>query len=108
MKSQISAVGGNNWYIFLGLLHWMMQLAKMMEQYSTGIYDDASQDAGYDVHGDRIMWDFLADAYRAWGQAEDEDDYMYAPDPSDDDRPGGRRRRWPRMRSPRRRPRTSA
>lgn len=85
MKSAIAAVGGNNWYIFLGLLHWMMQLAKMMEQYSTGIYDEASQEAGYDVHGDRIMWDFLAAAYGEWGQNEDEDEYMYLADPNDDE-----------------------
>ncbi|OCK82215.1 hypothetical protein K432DRAFT_349457 [Lepidopterella palustris CBS 459.81] len=74
MKSQIAAVGGNNWSTFLGLLHWMMQLARMMDQYSNGSYDDACLDAGYDVSGDRIIFDFLSDAYRTWLQVEDEDD----------------------------------
>jgi kinetochore protein NDC80 len=74
MKSQISAVGGNNWSTFLGLLHWMMQLARMMDAYETGQYDDACFDAGYDVSGDRIIFDFLSDAYRTWLSAEDEDD----------------------------------
>lgn len=74
MKSQIAAVGGNNWSTFLGLLHWMMQLARMMDQYSVGSYDDACLDAGHDVSGDRIIFDFLSDAYRTWLQVEDEDD----------------------------------
>ncbi|KAF2745179.1 hypothetical protein M011DRAFT_407247 [Sporormia fimetaria CBS 119925] len=74
MKSQIAAVGGNNWSTFLGLLHWMMQLARMMDAYETGQYDDACFEAGYDVSGDRIIFDFLSDAYRTWLSAEDEDD----------------------------------
>ncbi|KAF2115752.1 HEC/Ndc80p family-domain-containing protein [Lophiotrema nucula] len=74
MKSQIAAVGGNNWSTFLGLLHWMMQLARMMDAFEAGSYDDACFDAGYDVSGDRIIFDFLSDAYRTWLSAEDEDD----------------------------------
>ena len=31
-KSQIAAVGGQNWSTFLGLLHWMMQLAQMRSE----------------------------------------------------------------------------
>jgi kinetochore protein NDC80 len=74
MKSQIAAVGGNNWPTFLGLLHWMMQLARMMDAFNTGQYDDACFEAGYDVTSDRIIFDFLSDAYRTWLSAEDEDD----------------------------------
>ncbi|KAF2473115.1 uncharacterized protein BDR25DRAFT_218781 [Lindgomyces ingoldianus] len=74
MKSQIAAVGGNNWSTFLGLLHWMMQLARMMDSYEVGSYDDACFDAGHDVSGDRIIFDFLSDAYRTWLSAEDEDE----------------------------------
>lgn len=73
-KSQLAAVGGNNWSTFLGLLHWMMQLSKMMEQYSTGVYDDACIEAGYDVRGDRITFQFLSDAYKEWLSIEDDDD----------------------------------
>ena len=73
-KSQLAAVGGNNWSTFLGLLHWMMQLSKMMEHYSTGAYDEACIDAGYDVSADRITFQFLSDAYREWLSIEDDDD----------------------------------
>ncbi|KJX94426.1 hec ndc80p family protein [Zymoseptoria brevis] len=73
-KSQLAAVGGNNWSTFLGLLHWMMQLAKMMEQYSTGMWDDACAEAGFDVSADRITFQFLSDAYKEWLSIEDDDD----------------------------------
>ncbi|EME88699.1 uncharacterized protein MYCFIDRAFT_71981 [Pseudocercospora fijiensis CIRAD86] len=73
-KSQLAAVGGNNWHTFLGLLYWMMQLAKMMEQYSTGIWDDACIEAGFDVSADRITFDFLSGAYKEWLSIEDDDD----------------------------------
>lgn len=73
-KSQLAAVGGNNWSTFLGLLHWMMNLAKMMEQYSTGVYDSACEENGYDVAADRITFNFLSDAYKEWLSIEDDDD----------------------------------
>ncbi|KAI1095676.1 HEC/Ndc80p family-domain-containing protein [Rostrohypoxylon terebratum] len=65
-KSQISAVGGQNWSTFLGLLHWMMQLAQMLEGYSQHRYDDACLENGVDVSGDHIIFDFLSQAYRDW------------------------------------------
>lgn len=71
-KSQIAAVGGQNWSTFLGLLHWMMQLAQMLERYATNHYDDACMEAGIDVTGDHIIFDFLSTAYRDW-LAMDED-----------------------------------
>jgi kinetochore protein NDC80 len=74
MKSQIAAVGGNNWSTFLGLLHWMMQLAKMIGAYEHGSYDEACFEAGHDVSGDRIIFEFLSSAYSTWLSAEDEDD----------------------------------
>ncbi|KAF1959564.1 HEC/Ndc80p family protein-like protein [Byssothecium circinans] len=73
-KSQIAAVGGNNWSTFLGLLHWMMQLAKMITAYEHGSYDDACLEAGYDVSGDRIIFDFLSSAYSTWLSADEEDE----------------------------------
>ncbi|KAK8252754.1 HEC/Ndc80p family protein-like protein [Phyllosticta capitalensis] len=72
MKSQIAAVGGNNWPTFLGLLHWMMQLARMMERFAAGEYDMACMEAGFDVTGDKIIFQFLTDAYRDWLQVEDD------------------------------------
>ena len=73
-KSQLMAPGSNNWPMFLALLHWMMQLAKMMDSYSTGAYDDACIEAGYDVGPDRITFQFLSDAYKEWLSIEDDDD----------------------------------
>ena len=74
-KSALSAPGSSNiWPIMLGLFHWMMQLAKMMESYSTGGYDEACIEAGYDVAPDRITFQFLSDAYKEWLSIEDDDD----------------------------------
>ena len=75
-KSQIAAVGGNNWYIFLGVLHWMMQLAQMLDRYSMGAYDDDCAKAGVDVSGDRVVFNFLFGAYHDWLTVtpENEDD----------------------------------
>jgi kinetochore protein NDC80 len=71
-KSQIAAVGGNNWHTFLGLLHWLMQLALMMDSYQTGRFDYACIEAGLDVAADRIIFDFLSDAYKAWLSVDDD------------------------------------
>jgi kinetochore protein NDC80 len=84
-KSSLSAVGSqNSWHIFLGLLHWMMQLAQMLEAYGAGQYDEACAETGVDVSGDRIIFDFLSRAYRDWlsmdEEAGDEDqDRVLAP-----------------------------
>ncbi|KAL8678535.1 MAG: hypothetical protein Q9186_005115 [Xanthomendoza sp. 1 TL-2023] len=73
-KSQLVAVGGQNWSTFLGMLHWMMQLAQMMDKYEAGEYDDACAEAGVDVSGDRIIFRFLSGAYRDWLQVDDDQD----------------------------------
>ncbi|KAL9101410.1 MAG: hypothetical protein Q9163_003321 [Psora crenata] len=73
-KSQWQAVGGQNWSTFLGMLHWMMQLANMIGRYDAGQYDDACAEAGVDVSGDRITFRFLSGAYHDWLQVEDGDD----------------------------------
>ncbi len=65
-KSQISAVGGQNWSTFLALLHWMMQLAQILEGYACHRYDDACLESGIDVSADHIVFDFLSAAYRDW------------------------------------------
>lgn len=76
-KSQIAAVGGQNWSTFLGMLHWMMQLAQMLDRFYMGHYDDACAEAGVDVSGDRIIFRFLTGAYHDWLQGgEDEDDEL--------------------------------
>ena len=73
-KSQWQAVGGQNWTTFLGMLHWMMQLAHMIEKYDNEEYDDACAEAGVDVSGDRIIFRFLGGAYREWLQLDEDDD----------------------------------
>ncbi|KAG6008882.1 kinetochore-associated Ndc80 complex subunit ndc80 [Claviceps maximensis] len=71
-KSQLAAVGGQNWSTFLGLLYWMMQLAQMLDGYVGNRYTDACLEAGVDVSGDHIIFNFLSTAYRDW-LAMDED-----------------------------------
>ena len=84
-KSQLTAVGGQNWSTFLGMLHWMMQLAQMLDRFDIGTYDDACAEAGVDVSGDRIIFRFLSGAYRDWLQVdvgeddEDESDKLLLP-----------------------------
>lgn len=73
-KSQIAAVGGQNWSTFLGLLHWMMQLAQILDGYAANHYDDACAETGVDVSGDRIIFEFLSCAYRDWLQMDDDAD----------------------------------
>ncbi|KYK54887.1 putative kinetochore protein NDC80 [Drechmeria coniospora] len=65
-KSQLAAVGGQNWSTFLGLLHWMMQLARMLDGYAANEYGEACLEAGVDVGGDHIIFGFLSGAYRDW------------------------------------------
>lgn len=71
-KSQLAAVGGQNWSTFLGLLYWMLQLVQMLEGYVGKKYTDACMAAGVDVAGDHIIFDFLSTAYKDW-LAMDED-----------------------------------
>lgn len=65
-KSQLAAVGGNNWGNLLGMLHWLMQVAVMMERYTENRYDYACEEDGIDMSGDRIIFRFLSSAYKAW------------------------------------------
>lgn len=84
-KSSLSAVGSaNSWHLFLGLLHWMMQLAQMLEGYAANQYDDACAESGVDVSGDRIIFHFLSSAYRDWlsmdeDAGDDDQDRVLAP-----------------------------
>jgi kinetochore protein NDC80 len=71
-KSQITAVGGNNWHTFLGLLHWIMGLAQMMDGFASGVYDSACAEVGADLKGERIIFEFLSDAYQSWLMVDSE------------------------------------
>jgi kinetochore protein NDC80 len=76
-KSGIAAAGGHNWGAFLGVLHWMMQLSRMLDGYAQGQYDGACGQIGIDTSRDRIVFSFLSGAYRDWldmdEEASDED-----------------------------------
>ena len=66
-KSQLGAVGSQtSWPVFLGMLHWLMQLAQMLDNFQRGAYDDACAESGLDVSGDRIVLRFLYGAYQDW------------------------------------------
>jgi kinetochore protein NDC80 len=84
-KSSLAAVGSaNTWHLFLGLLHWMMQLAQMLDGYAANHYDDACAEQGVDVSGDRIIFGFLSSAYRDWlsmdeDAGDDDQDQVLAP-----------------------------
>jgi len=66
-KSSLAAVGSaNSWHLFLGLLHWMMQLAQMLDGYSANQYDEACAENGVDVSSDRVVFRFLSGAYQTW------------------------------------------
>ena len=84
-KSSLAAVGSaNSWHLFLGLLHWMMQLAQMLDGYSSNRYDMACAENGIDVSSDRVVFRFLSSAYQTWlsmdEDAGDEDqDRILAP-----------------------------
>ena len=66
-KSSLAAVGSaNSWHLFLGLLHWMMQLAQMLDGYSANRYDEACAENGVDVSSDRVVFRFLSGAYQTW------------------------------------------
>ena len=74
-KSMIaSASSTQHWSKFLGLLHWMLQLAQMLDNFTRGAYDDACAEHGVDVSSDRIVFRFLFGAYQDWVNVGPEDD----------------------------------
>lgn len=74
-KSMIAAASSSqHWPKFLGLLHWMLQLAQMLDNFTRGAYDDACAEAGVDVSSDRIVFRFLFGAYQDWVNVGPEDD----------------------------------
>lgn len=71
-KSQLAAVGGQNWGMFLGILHWMMQLIQMLEGYTSNKYNDACIESGVDIKTDHIIFDFLSRGYKDWLAIDEE------------------------------------
>lgn len=66
-KSQLTAVGSaNSWPQFLGILHWMMELAVTMERFQSGRYDNAAAQEGIDITADKIIFRYVTRTYSAW------------------------------------------
>ncbi len=66
-KSQISAVGGRNWCIFLGLLHWMVQLNQSLEHAENMDYRTVEE--GSFVN--KLVAKYLLKSYKAFLMDED-------------------------------------
>jgi len=74
-KSHIYPITPQHWPKFLLMFHWMMQLAQMLDNFTRGAYNDACAEAGIDISGERIVFNFLFSAYQTWLQVgPDEDD----------------------------------
>lgn len=78
-KSQISAVGGQNWPVYLGMLHWMVELNKTLDEYdkktSPGpkAVDNSENPSEDDNELDQIFIRYISKAYKAF--LANEDDY---------------------------------
>ena len=69
-KSQISAVGGQNWPNYLGMLHWLVELNMSLEVFDSKAYLDADND---DTILDQIFIRYVSKSYKAF--LNNEDDY---------------------------------
>lgn len=76
-KSQLTAVGSPNyWPVFLGILHWMLELIQTMQSFQSGEFDDAAFE-DVDVGADRIIFRYLTRCYAAWlVENDDHDEYL--------------------------------
>lgn len=76
-KSQLAAVGStNSWWIFLGMLHWMMELVQTTDRYHSGEFDDAAEDNNVDIGTEKIIFRYLTKCYTAWlSEDDDHDEY---------------------------------
>lgn len=69
-KSQISAVGGQNWPNYLGMLHWLVELNMSLEIFDNKEYPEAESD---DTVLDQIFIRYVSKSYKAF--LNNEDDY---------------------------------
>jgi len=68
-KSQLIAVGGQNWGQYLAMLHWLVELAKVTEKILLG---EIRADEDSAESSDVISFPYLAKAYRLFLQGNDE------------------------------------
>ncbi|CUS14846.1 unnamed protein product [Tuber aestivum] len=90
-KSQLAAVGSmNSWPQFLGILHWMMELAVTMERFQSGEFDDAAAAEGVDIAAEKIIFRYLTRCYSAWlVENDDHDEFLEEMAASFEDRQSG-------------------
>jgi kinetochore protein NDC80 len=67
-KSQISAVGGQNWPVFLGILHWLVGLVeKVVQMTAVDQYPDDFEGAETDeLELERIFVNYIVKSYNAF------------------------------------------
>jgi len=89
-KSQLAAVGSmNSWPQFLGILHWMMELAVTMERFQSGEFDDAAAE-DVDIAAEKIIFRYLTRCYSAWlVENDDHDEFLEEMAASFEDRQSG-------------------
>ncbi|KAF5099599.1 hypothetical protein D0Z00_001609 [Geotrichum galactomycetum] len=70
-KSQISAVGGQNWPFYLGMLHWLVELNRSLDAFDNKAYgtDNHTEDDALD----QIFIRYISKSYKAF--LSNEDDY---------------------------------
>lgn len=90
-KSQLTAVGSANaWPIFLGMLHWMLELIQTIERFQSGEFDEAAAAEGVDVGADRIIFRYLTRCYAAFlVENDDHEEYLQEMAASFEDRQSG-------------------
>ena len=73
-KSSLAAVGSQNaWPTFLGMLHWLMELAQVTDRCMSGELDDqAASEGNVDIAGEKIMFRYITKCYNAWLQEDDD------------------------------------
>lgn len=69
-KSQISAVGGQNWPIYLGMLCWMMELNATLDVFDGGDYENANNEIS---EFDRTLDKYVIPCYDAFMKENDTD-----------------------------------
>lgn len=70
-KSQIAAVGGQNWPVFMGMLYWLVQLNMTLEIFENKQYEGVEETE--DMVLDQIFTRYVCKSYNAF--LANEDDY---------------------------------
>ncbi|KAK9355548.1 HEC/Ndc80p family-domain-containing protein [Lipomyces doorenjongii] len=68
-KSQLVAVGGQNWGAYLGMLYWLVEIAETFDAFDNKDYDiDEPEDTGLN----QIVINYITKSYSAFLQNEDD------------------------------------